>query len=293
MDREILADINFLEKIKEKSIDFLFSVGPDIILAIFILVIGILLIRLVRRLMKQSFRQYNLEPSLATFVESLVRFFLVALLIVTVGTTMGIKTSSFVAIIGAAGLAIGLALQGSLANFAGGVLILIFKPFRVDDLIEVNNNLGTVTKIDILYTRMETFDKRVITLPNGRVANADIDNRTMQDKRRIDMALKFSYQTDLKKARETVVSAMKKHPKVLKSPEPDFWLDGFGEYEMKIAARCWVKPGDWWPVYWEQLEAIKEALDKEGIQIPIPKWEVVNARTGSNGALEQKTGKEG
>lgn len=269
-----------LSKLKEKLLDFAIDVGPDILLGIVILFVGIIGIRLVMVLIRKSFRKYDVEPSLATFIKSLTKFMLYALLFVTVGTTLGIKTSSFVALIGAAGLAIGLALQGSLANFAGGVLILMFKPFKVDDLIWVNDNMGTVISIDILYTRLRTFDNRIITMPNGRLANSDIDNRTMQDKRRIDLELKLSYKTDIKKARKIIVDAMKKHPTILQEPKPDMWLDEFREYDMKIAARCWVKPEDWWPVYWEQLEAIKEALDREGIEIPVPKQEVEFSRKG-------------
>lgn len=263
-----------LAKIKDKLLDFVLEIGPNIIISLVVLILGIISIRLISRLLGKSFRKYNIEPSLATFIQSLVRFMLFAILIVSIGTTLGIKTSSFVAVIAAAGLAIGLALQGSLANFAGGVLILIFKPFKVDDLIFVNGNLGIVSDIDILYTRLTTFDNRVITIPNGTMANSDIDNRTMQDKRRIDITLKFSYDTSIKHVREVVVNAMKKHPRVLDDPEPDVWLDDFREYDMKIAARCWVAPEEWWPIYWEQLEAIKEALDEAGIKIPIPKNEI-------------------
>jgi len=260
--------------LQNKFLEFALDFSFDFLLALIIFVVGIFVIRLVRNLIRKSFRKMSVEPSLGTFVNSLVNFLLYAVLIVTVGATLGVKTSSFVAIIGAAGLAIGLALQGSLANFAGGVLILVFKPFKVDDLVEVKGRLGTVSKIDILYTRMVTFDNRIITIPNGTMANTDIDNRTMQDKRRVDLKLKISYEEDIQRVREIVVGAMKKHPRVLEEPAPDMWLDEFGEYDMKIAARCWVLPDEWWPVYWEQLEAIKEALDKEGIKIPIPKMDI-------------------
>ncbi|HKK57950.1 MAG TPA: mechanosensitive ion channel domain-containing protein [Salinivirga sp.] len=273
-----------LTKIKDKLLDVLFEIGPDILISIVVLVLGAIFIRLISRLLRKSFRKYNIEPSLATFIQSLVRFMLYAILIVSVGTTLGIKTSSFVAIIGAAGLAIGLALQGSLANFAGGVLILIFKPFKVDDLIFVNGKLGIVSDIDILYTRLTTFDNRIITIPNGTMANSDIDNRTMQDKRRVDITLKFSYDEDMTQIRRVVVDAMKKHPRILKDPEPDVWLDDFREYDMKVAARCWVAPEEWWPIYWEQLEAIKEALDEAGIKIPIPKNEVSFSDQNTNEA---------
>jgi len=262
------------QTIKDQFVDFIFQVGPDVILSIILLVVGIMLIRLVSRLIRKSFRRYNVEPSLTTFIDSLTKFLLYATLIITIGTTLGIKTSSFVAIIGAAGIAIGLALQGSLSNFAGGVLILVFKPFKVGDLISVNGSLGTVTKIDILYTRLRTFDNRIITMPNGNVANSDVDNRTMEDRRRLEYRLKFDYHTDVKQVREIVVAALKDHPKVLDIPEPDLWLDEIGEYDLKVKARSWVRPEDFWPTYWQQLEAIKEALEREGISFPVPRQQV-------------------
>lgn len=271
--KEFLANIN-TENIQNRITEFLLNFSFNFLLSVIILIIGIIAIRLIRRLIRRSFKKFNIESSLATFVQSLVNFLLYSVLIISIGSTLGVKTSSFVALVGAAGLAIGLALQGSLANFAGGVLILVFKPFKVDDLIDVNGNMGTVINIDILYTRLVTFDYRIITIPNGTMAKSDIINWTMQDKRRIDLSLKLSYNTNIEQVRKIVVGAMQKHPRTLKEPAPDMWLDAFGEYHMKIAARCWVKPEEWWPVYWEQLEAIKEALDKEGIKIPIPQKEV-------------------
>ncbi len=262
------------QTIKEQFVDFLFQVGPKLMLSIILLVVGILLIRLLSRLIRKTFRKYSVEPSLATFIDSLSKFLLYATLIITIGTTLGIKTSSFVAIIGAAGIAIGVALQGRLANFAGGVLILVFKPFKVGDLIYVNGCLGTVIKIDILYTRLQTFDNRIITMPNGNVANSDVDNRTMQPTRRLEYKLKFDFGTDIKRVRRVVVEALKDHPKVLEQPAPDLWLDEIGEYDLKVNARSWVRPEDFWPTYWQQLEAIKEALEREGISFPVPKQQV-------------------
>ncbi len=270
---DFFKDVN-LETVQDRLLEFLLEFSFDFIIAILILLIGILVIKLAKRLIRKSFSKFSIEPSLATFAVSFSSFLLYAVLIVTIGSTLGVKTSSFVAIIGAAGLAIGLALQGSLANFAGGVLILVFKPFKVNDLIEVDDKMGIVTQIDILYTRLVTFDNRMITVPNGTMANSNIVNWTMRDKRRVDMSLKLSYDANIKEVREIVVGAMKKHPRIFQDPAPDMWLDAFGEYDMKIAARCWVRPDEWWPVYWEQLEAIKEALDKNGIQIPIPKKEI-------------------
>ncbi|MBZ9651342.1 mechanosensitive ion channel family protein [Psychroflexus montanilacus] len=212
-----------------------------------------------------------MELSLKTFIESLSIFVLYGLLFTLVGSILGVKATSFLAIFGAAGIAIGLALQGSLANFAGGVLILVFKPFKVGDLIYVNSNLGFVKNIDILYTRIKTFDGRIITMPNGNVANSDVDNRTMDPLRRIDLKLKFAFDIKMETIRPIILKALKAHPIVEKDPEPDVWLDEIGESEIRVTARCWVKSEDYWPTYWEQLEAVKSSLDKQGIETPIPR----------------------
>lgn len=262
------------EAVQNRLSEFAVNFSLKLLTAIVLFVIGILIVKLIRRLVGRAFNKAQLEPSLRTFVLSLISFLLYASLLVVVGSTIGIQTSSFVAIIGAAGLAIGLALQGSLANFAGGVLILIFKPFKVDDLVKVKDVLGRVIKIDILYTRLRTFDNRIITIPNGTMANSEIDNRTMESTRRVDMVLRISYQTDIKQVRELVIKTLSKHPKALDNPAPDMWVDELRDFDIKIAMRCWAPSEEFWPVYWDQLESVKEALDNAGIKIPIPRQDV-------------------
>lgn len=223
------------------------------------------------RLLKATLKKSNVELSLKTFVESLSIFVLYGLLFTLVGSILGVKATSFLAIFGAAGIAIGLALQGSLANFAGGVLILVFKPFKVGDLINVNSTTGFVKNIDILYTRIKTFDGRIITMPNGNVANSDVDNRTMNPVRRVDLKLKFAFDIKMETIRPIIVEAMKKHPIIEKEPEPDAWLEEIGESEIRVTARSWVESEYYWPTFWEQLEAVKKALDKNGIETPVPR----------------------
>ncbi|MDR9401227.1 MAG: mechanosensitive ion channel [Psychroflexus sp.] len=269
-------DNQVINTIKDTVITQITSLGPKFLYALITLVLGLLIVKLLFRLVKRILRRSSVEKSLRTFIESLTIFLLYGLLGVSISAVLGATTSSIVTIFGAASIAIGLALQGSLANFAGGVLILVFKPFRVGDLIYVNNNLGEVTKIDILYTRIITFDGRIITMPNGNVANTDIDNRTMNPKRRIGLNLKFSFNEDLDKVRNIMLDTMWKHPLILKDPEPDVRLNEIGEYEMKLIVRCWAESSNYWQVYWEQLEAIKKALDAEGIEMPVPKRELIN-----------------
>ncbi|PZW41503.1 small conductance mechanosensitive channel [Mesonia algae] len=261
----------FWYELQEKCIDYLIAIGPKALFAIIILVLGVFTIKILMRVLKRILEKSHTELSLRSFVESLSVFLLYGFLFFILGSILGIETASFLAIFGAAGIAIGLALQGSLSNFAGGVLILVFKPFKVGDLIYANANLGFVQKIDILYTRIKTFDGRIITMPNGNLSNSDVDNRTMEKYRRIDLKLKFSYEVDIDSIREIIISTLKKHPNVIESPAPDVWLDEIGDYDLKVVARCWVESIDYWPAFWEQLEAVKKALDAEGIEIPIPK----------------------
>lgn len=269
-------DSFFLERFKEIVLNGLRSIAPKLIYSTIALLVGIMLIKLIMKLLKIIFNRYKIELSLQSFLESLSIFILYGLLFAIIGLIIGVEATSFLAIFGAAGIAIGLALQGSLANFAGGILILAFKPFKVGDLINVNSNTGIVTKIDILYTRLKTFDGRIITMPNGNVANSDVDNRTMEPIRRINLEFKFAFEIKMDIVRPIILKTLEAHPKVEKDPEPDAWLDSLGESDFKVIARCWVKTEDYWPTYWEQLEAVKNSLDDHGIETPIPRRIVYN-----------------
>lgn len=254
--------------------DFLGSVkeyGPNVIYAVIVLFVGIFLIKFLLRLLRRILEKSNIEPSLKTFIQSLSVFMLYALLIFAVGITIGIAGSSFMAVFGAGALAIGFALQGSLSNFAGGVLILAFKPFRIDDLVVINGNFGVVKEINILYTRIKTYDGRIITMPNGKVANDDVDNRSMEPYRRVEIKLHFSFEEDFDQLREIITNALKTHPDLVKDKPIQVWLSEMGDYAMKVSARCWSDGEDYWPVYWAQMEAVKKALDKNDIHLAIPK----------------------
>ncbi len=274
MDKDLWLEI------KSRVINYAIDIGPRLIFALLGLIIGIFLIKIVMRFLKRVLKKSQIELSLKTFVESLSVFLLYGFMLFIVGSILGIKTTSFLAVFGAAGIAIALALQGSLANFAGGVLILVFKPFKVNDLIQVNNNLGFVQKIDILYTRIKTFDGRIITMPNGNVSNSDVDNRTMEKYRRIDLDLKFSFDENIDILRDVITAALRHHPKHATHLPIEVYISEMGEYDMKYTARSWVESIDYWPVYWEQLEGVKRALDKEGIKLPLPKREVYQMGDG-------------
>jgi small conductance mechanosensitive channel len=172
--------------------------------------------------------------------------------------------------LGAAGLAIGLALQGSLSNFAGGVLILLFKPFQVGDVITGQGHSGTVSKIDILYTHLNTFDNKEVIIPNGSLANSDVVNITSQPTRRVDINVGVAYDTDLKKARTAIFEILTNDERVHADPEPVVWLNNFGDSSLDLVVRAWANREHVWPVYFETMEKIKESFDCQEIEIPFP-----------------------
>ena len=187
---------------------------------------------------------------------------------------IGIETTSFIAVVGAAGLAIGLALQGSLANFAGGVLILIFKPFKVGDTIEAEGHLGSVSEIQILYTVLNTFDNKRIVIPNGSLSNATLINVSVYDKRRCDMTFGIGYDDDIDKAKKVLQRLFEEDERSLTDPAPRICVGGLGDNSVDLMFRPWVATDDLWPYYWDMQEKVKKAFDEEGISIPYPQRDV-------------------
>ena len=265
------VDENFWVHLKSELFDFLFTAGTKAIFAIVILVVGVFLVRALLRWIKRFMRKAKVELSLQTFIESLSIFFLYGILLFIIGRYLGIEASSFLAIFGAIGIAIGLALQGSLANFAGGILILMFKPFRVEDKVIIDGVFGVVDEINILYTRIRTWDGKIITMPNGKVSNNKVENRSILPDRRVQISLNFSFDEDFDELREIIITALAKHPKLVEGKPVQFWLSEMGDDCMKTSARCWAKTEEFWDVYWDQIEAVKKALDRNGIELAIPK----------------------
>lgn len=281
MDKDIWTHL------KEALLKFVINYGPNVFFAMFALAVGVFVIKLIMRFLQNFLIKSRIEPTLTTFVQSLSVFILYALLIFVVGRILGIQASSFLAMFGAAALAIGFALQGSLANFAGGVLILAFKPFKINDLVYINDHLGTVDQIDILYTRIKTFDGRMITMPNGKVANNDIDNRSKEPYRRVEVNLNFSFDEDFDQLRDILLAAIKVHPDLVKDQPIQVWLTEMGDYAMKVSARCWCRSDDFWQVYFDQMEAVKKALDKNDIHLAIPKRAVYQGDQPKNSQMLQ------
>lgn len=248
--------------------------GSKVIAAILMFVVGRWLIRsIINRISKWS--KVNLDKTLCSFIESVSKTTLYILLFITIGSTIGIKMSSFIAIFGAAGLAIGLALQGSLSNFAGGVLILNFRPFNVGDFIEVNGNMkGEVESIQILYTTLLTRDNKKIVIPNGNLANDTLINYSAENKRRVDLVFGIGYDDEIDKAKKLLGEIVREHDLIFADPEPLIRVGEHAGSSININCFVWCNTEDYWEVYYDLLEEVKLAFDRENINIPYPQMDV-------------------
>ena len=243
---------------------------PKILVALAILFIGSFFIGLAVKASKKLMKVGGLDETLQKFLGNLVNWALKILLIITVMSKLGVETTSFAAIIASAGLAIGLALQGSLGNFAGGVLIMIFKPFKIGDLIEAQGEIGVVKEIEIFTTKLIGLSNKVIIIPNGSLSNGNIINYSQQGTRRVDLTIGVSYEADIKQTKEVLLNILTSHPKVLKDPAPNVTVSELADSSVNFAVRPWSKTEHYWDVYFEVTEAVKLELDKAGIDIPYP-----------------------
>lgn len=259
-----------VENIISKLTTYGTEYGLKIIGAIIIWIVGSWIIGKIMGVTKKVMTKNNYDESLQKFLLNLVKWGLKILLILAILSKLGVETTSFAAILAAAGLAIGMALQGSLANFAGGVLIMIFKPFKIGDYIAAQGEEGVVKEIEIFTTKLNTLDNREVIIPNGILSNGNIINYTSEDVRRVDLSVGVSYDADIKQTKDTLEKVLTSHPKILKDPAPAVAMTGLGESSVDYAVRTWVKPEDYWTVYSSNLENIKTELDKAGIEIPYP-----------------------
>ena len=251
--------INFVEK----------NVG-NVIVALLILIIGLWLVKKIVKLTKKIMGKRGVDVTLQKFLGDLIGWILKILIFITAISQVGVETTSFIAILGAAGLAVGLALQGSLANFAGGALIMIFKPFKVGDLIEAQGEIGVVKEIEIFTTKLTGLSNKQIIIPNGTLSNGNIVNYTVLGTRRVDFTFGVSYDADIKQTKEVLMGVIKNHPNVLKEPAPSVNVSELADSSVNFAVRPWCKSEDYWTVYFDVMEAAKLALDKAGIEIPYP-----------------------
>ncbi|MEM1260491.1 MAG: mechanosensitive ion channel domain-containing protein [Bacteroidota bacterium] len=272
--------INYEQHI-ENAINWLWDLLPDLILAVIILIVGLWIIRFINKLVQRFFERKDYDPALESFLQSFIKIALKLLLAVLVVTQLGVKTSSLVAMIGAAGLAIGLALQGSLANFAGGVLILLFKPFRVGDWISAQGVDGAVKEISIFNTKLNTFGNQIAIVPNGTLANGNIVNYSAEPNRRENYKVGIGYGSDIRKAKDILLNICANDSRILKEPAPEVYVDSLGDSAVNLTLRFWAPNDVFWPARFDLIEQSKLQFDKAGIEIPFPQ-RVVHRIEGSD-----------
>ncbi|TDS15360.1 small conductance mechanosensitive channel [Maribacter caenipelagi] len=254
----------------DKGIGMAMEYGPKVLLAIVIYIIGSWVIKKLIGVTRKGMTKQDYDESLQKFLLSLVKWTLTIFLIITVISTLGVETTSFAAVIAAAGLAIGLALQGSLSNFAGGVLLIIFKPYKIGDLIEAQGVLGNVKEIEIFTTKLVTPENKLAIVPNGAMANGNIVNYTAEGKIRVDTTVGVDYGSDLQKTKDVLLAMLKANPQVLQDPAPSVNVSELADSSVNLAVRPFCKPEDFWDVYFATIEGTKKALDTAGIEIPYP-----------------------
>ncbi len=250
------------------------SLGLKLLEAIVLLVVGLKLIGWLKKFIKTSHKLDKLDTSLRSFLVSFVSIVLYVVLVITIAMILGVPATSFITILASCGVAIGLALQGSLSNFAGGIMILLFKPFKVGDYIEASGESGVVTEITVVYTVLLTVDNKRITIPNGTLTNSVIENYSAEELRRVDFTFSAAYDCDIDKVKAVIEQVIAVHPLGLKEPEPMVRLSKHSESSLDYTARVWVKNADYWTVYFDITEQVKKAFDDNGIAIPFPQVDV-------------------
>ncbi len=258
----------------EKGIEMIMEYGPKLLLAIITLIIGLMVIKAFAKGISRTMAKSNTDESLRRFLTSLARVGLKVLLFISVASMVGIQMTSFIAILGAAGLAVGLALQGSLANFAGGVLILLFRPYKIGDFIDAAGHMGTVRDIQIFNTILKTPDNKTIIIPNGVLSNGSITNFSTEPTRRVDMVFGIGYGDDIKKTKDLLSSIVNSDERVLKDPEPLVVVSSLGDSSVNFTVRVWCNSGDYWGLFFDMQEKVKLEFDNAGISIPFPQRDV-------------------
>lgn len=263
-----------VQKYVDQAMELIQHHGLNLVGAIIVWVIGGWIIKAVVNAFSKVLKKSKMDPSLQPFLISMAGILLKVMLGLSALGMLGIEMTSFIAILGAAGLAVGMALSGTLQNFAGGVMILLFKPYKVGDLIEAQGHLGVVSEIQIFVTIMSSPQSKTIIIPNGPLANGDVTNYTTSGEIRVDLVMGIAYDADIKTARNALMEVMEAHPKVLKSPAPFVGVLELGDSSVNLAVRPFADPVDYWDVYFDIYEQGKEALDKANITIPFPQMDV-------------------
>lgn len=268
-------NVGLIEHYLQELPDRLVRLGVRVLLALVVLFIGIQLIKLIRRIMRKSFERRSVDVGVSRFLDSLVKVTLYILLLFMIASYFGLDATSVVALVGSAGVAIGLAVQGSLSNFAGGVLILLLKPFKVGDYIrDAAGNEGTVEDVQLFYTRLITPDRHMVVVPNGELANSNILNMSTLNDRRMDIKVGISYEADIRKAKEVLLQVLNEDPGVLQNEEKRVYVDDLADSSVVLGLRCYSANENFWETRWRLMEKVKYALDEAGIPIPFPQLDV-------------------
>lgn len=268
-------NVGLIERYLQELPDKLLRLGIRVLLALVVFLIGVQLIKLVRRIMRKAFARKNVDVGVSRFLDSLVKAVLYILLLFMIASSFGLDATSVVALVGSAGVAIGLAVQGSLSNFAGGVLILLLKPFKIGDYIrDAAGNEGTVEEVQLFYTRLVTPDRHIVIVPNGTLANSNILNMSTTEDRRLDLKIGISYEADIRRAREALMAVMSADQGVLQEQEKQVFVEELADSSVVLCMRCYSTNGLFWETKWRLLEAAKYALDEAGISIPYPQVDV-------------------
>ena len=265
-----------MEKYLEQLIQLLIEYSPKVITALILLIVGLFVIKILIGTTRKIMTKRNLEITLQKFLLNLLSWALKILLFVMVVSKLGIETTSFAAILAAAGLAVGLALQGSLSNFAGGVLIMIFRPFKIGDVIEAQGEIGSVKEIEIFTTKLIGLSNKEIIIPNGSLSNGNIVNYSATGTRRVDLTFGVSYDADIKKTKEVLQQVLDDNPSILKDPAPTIAVSELADSSVNFVVRPWCNTTDYWNVYFDVTEKTKIALDEAGIEIPYPHHVQIN-----------------
>ena len=274
--QEAVKQVNQLTQYVQDSIPGLITFGLKVLAALVAFFIGRLVIRWIRKIVRRSFERSGADKGVEQFVDSLLKYGLYALLVFSLISSLGFDTTSVAAVLASGGVAIGLALQGSLSNFAGGVLILLLKPFVVGDYIieDTNGKEGTVKEIQIFYTKLSTIDNKTIVIPNGMLTNNSITNATAKDERQLDLRVGISYDADIRQAKSVIENLLIKDECIIKNEQINVFVHELADSAVVLGIRAWVKNEDYWETRWRLLEEIKILLDENGIEIPYPQMAV-------------------
>ncbi|MDH3981767.1 MAG: mechanosensitive ion channel [Kiritimatiellaceae bacterium] len=270
VETPVAESLSLIEKIQSIGLEY----GFQIIGALLIFIVGMWVVKMIAKIVVRIMTQHKVDKTLIGFVSGLLHVALQAFVVIAALGALNVPIASFVAVLGAAGLAVGLALQGSLSNFAAGVLMIIFRPFKVHDVVEAGGVVGTVQEIGILTTHIDTLDNKKTVVPNAKVMESNITNYTANDTRRVDLVAGISYSDDIDKARAAIKAAIAEIPEVLSEPAPDILVSEMADSSVNFAVRPWSTPADYWTVYFGVTEAIKKKFDAEGISIPFPQRDV-------------------